>query len=66
MTITLPRQTKVHKSKLSIIDFQEKFNTKDKCHVFLFELHFPQGFVFSECGCAEYYHIKNKVVALQK
>ncbi|WP_443712598.1 hypothetical protein [Ruminococcus sp.] len=36
---------KTHKSKLSIIDFQKKFNTEDKCREFLFELRFPQGFV---------------------
>ena len=33
------------KSKLSIVDFQKKFNTEDKCREFLFELRFPQGFV---------------------
>ncbi len=49
---------KVHKSKLSIIDFQKKFNLEDKCCEFLFGLRFPQGFVCLECGCTEYYHIK--------
>ena len=51
---------KIHKSKLSIIDFQMKFNTEDKCREFLFELRFPHGFVCPECGCTEYYHIKKR------
>lgn len=50
---------KTHKSKLSIIDFQKKFNSEDKCREFLFELRFPQGVVCPECGCTGYYHIKN-------
>ena len=51
---------KTHKSKLSIIDFQKKFNTEDKCREFLFELRFPQGFVCPECSCTEYYHIQKR------
>ncbi len=50
---------KTHKSKLSIIDFQKKFNTEDKCREFLFELRFPQGFVCPGCGCTEYITSKN-------
>lgn len=50
---------KIHKSKLGIIDFQREFNTEDKCREFLFELRFPQGFVYPKCGCTELYHIKN-------
>lgn len=53
---------KIHKSKFSIINFQKKFNTYDKCREFLFELLFPQGFVCPECGCAEYYHIKKRYI----
>jgi hypothetical protein len=49
---------KNHKSKLSIIDFQEKFNTEEKCREFLFKLRFPQGFVCPKCGCTEYYFRK--------
>lgn len=51
---------KIHKSKLGIIDFQRKFNTEDKCREFLFELRFPQGFVYPKCGCTEFYHIKKR------
>ena len=51
---------KIHKSKLSIIDFQKKFSSEDQCREFLFELRFPQGFVCPECGCTEYYHIKKR------
>lgn len=32
---------KVHKSNLSIIDFQKKINTEDKCCKFHIELRFP-------------------------
>lgn len=51
---------KNHKSKMSIIDFQEKFSTDDKCREFLFNLRYPQGFVCPKCGCTEYYHIKKR------
>lgn len=32
---------KYHKSKMNIVEFQDKFNTEDKCREFLFDLKFP-------------------------
>lgn len=48
------------KSKMSIMDFQKKFDTEDKCRDFLFELRFPHGFVCPHCGCSEYGNIKSR------
>lgn len=42
------------------MDFQKKFDTEDKCRNFLFELRFPNGFVYPHCGCSEYSVIKSR------
>lgn len=48
------------KTKMSIIAFQNKFNTEEKCREFLFDLRFPHGFVCPHCGSTEYGYIKSR------
>ena len=51
---------KKHKSQMSIIEFQKKYDTEDKCREELFKMRYPKGFKCSKCECTEYYYLKSK------
>ncbi len=52
--------SKKHKSQMSIIEFQKKYDTEDKCREELFKMRYPQGFKCSKCECTEYYYLKSR------
>ncbi len=45
---------------LSLMTFENKFNTAAKREKYLFKQRFPKGFVCPECGHNEYYYLKNR------
>ena len=52
--------SKKHKSQMSIIEFQKKYDTEDKCREELFKMRYPKGFKCSKCECTEYYYLKSR------
>ena len=51
---------KKRKNDLSIINFQDKFNTDDACREYLFKLKWSNSFECVNCGYKEYYFIKGR------
>ena len=48
------------KGNMSVLDFQRKFNTEDKCRAFFVKLRYPNGFVCPHCGGTEHGYIKTR------
>ncbi len=42
---------------LSLIEFQDKFNTEEACREHLFKIRWPHGFKCPKCGNSQYYFI---------
>jgi transposase-like protein len=42
--------------EISLLEFQERFNSEDKCRAYLFEKRWPDGFVCPRCQGAEHYY----------
>lgn len=51
---------KKHKSQMSIIEFQKKYDTEDKHREELLKMRYSKGFKCSKCECTEYYYLKSK------
>jgi len=46
---------------MSLLDFQEQFNSEDACREHLYKMRWPEGFVCPKCGAAEEpFHIKSR------
>ncbi|MDR1031035.1 MAG: IS1595 family transposase [Treponema sp.] len=45
---------------LTILDFQNKFNTEEKCRKHLFHIKWPYGFICPQCGNTTYYPIEKR------
>jgi predicted RNA-binding Zn-ribbon protein involved in translation (DUF1610 family)/transposase-like protein len=45
---------------LSLLEFQDRFNTEESCQQHLFQLKWPQGFVCPKCGHKEYYFVATR------
>ncbi|MEP9412059.1 MAG: transposase, partial [Candidatus Brocadia sp.] len=43
--------------EISLIKFQEKFQTEEGCQKRLIELRWPDGFVCPHCGGRDYYEL---------
>ena len=52
--------SKKHKSQMSIIEIQKKYDTEDKCREELFRMRYPNGFKCSKCECTVYYYLKSR------
>ena len=46
--------------QMSLIQFQERFQTDESCREHLFKLRWPEGFVCPKCGHREYYSLPNR------
>ena len=46
-----------NKSTMSIMEFQARFDTEEKCQDMFFKLRYPNGFQCPKCGCNKYYFI---------
>lgn len=47
-------------NSMSIIEFQKKFGTEEKCKKHLFKHKWPKGFTCDKCGHDGYYHIADR------
>jgi transposase-like protein/predicted RNA-binding Zn-ribbon protein involved in translation (DUF1610 family) len=45
---------------MSLLEFQDRFNTEEACQQHLFRLKWPQGFVCPKCGHKEYYFVATR------
>ncbi len=45
------------RKSMSLIEFQEKFNTEEACQEHLFRMRWPQGYTCLKCGHTKYYFI---------
>lgn len=45
---------------LSLIEFQDKFNSEEACQKHLFKMKWPQGFKCPKCGHDQYYFIETR------
>jgi transposase-like protein len=45
---------------MTLLEFQEKFNTEEACEAHLFQIRWPNGFICPKCGHNEYYNIKSR------
>lgn len=52
---------KKRKRDLSIIQFQQQFDTEKSCWNYLFKLKWPKGFICPNCGNTSYYLIKRRL-----
>lgn len=52
--------SKHHKSQMTIMEFQKKFDTEEKCRDTLFQLRYPNGFHCPKCGCDKYYFLNTR------
>ena len=48
------------KGNMSVMDFQKKFNSEDKCRNFFLKLRYPNGFVCPHCGGTKHGFIKTR------
>ncbi|MDR2797191.1 MAG: IS1595 family transposase [Treponema sp.] len=46
--------------KLTLLDFQKKFDTEEKCRKHLFHIKWPHGFICPRCGNTTYYPIEKR------
>jgi transposase-like protein/Zn ribbon nucleic-acid-binding protein len=45
---------------ISLLTFQKKFNSNEKCRRYLFKHRFPDGYVCPKCGYKKYFEIKTR------
>jgi transposase-like protein len=45
---------------ITLLTFQKKFNSNDKCRRYLFKQIFPEGYVCPSCGYKRYFEIKKR------
>jgi len=46
--------------QMTLMQFQEKFQTEEACRKHLFEIRWPNGFACPKCGNSEYYNLPNR------
>jgi len=45
---------------MTLIEYQNRFGTEEKCREYLFQKRWPQGFVCPKCGHKEYYDVQSR------
>jgi hypothetical protein len=43
---------------MTLLEFQEKFNTEEACEAHLFQIRWLNGFICPKCGHNEYYNLR--------
>lgn len=51
---------KHHKSTMTIMDFQKRYNTEEACRDALFKMRYPNGFHCPKCGCSKFCFINTR------
>ena len=51
---------RLHKGNMSLFDFQERYDSEDKCRKFFLRLRYPHGFVCPHCGGSECGQVKTR------
>ena len=51
---------RLHKGNMSLFDFQERYDSEDKCREFFLRLRYPNGFVCPHCGGSECGQVKTR------
>ena len=54
---------KHHKSTMTIMDFQKRYNTEEACRDALFKMRYPNGFHCPKCGCSKFCFINCELPA---